>query len=147
MNSFQKDLDFGKQCEQYLADLYPDKLEKLDGFKSDFRFKQSGAELELKVERRCTSATPNIFVEHLSNKQYKTLGGPFKALQNGSAYFTCMFWPTKEMFCYETQALTDYLNIANLNEIEVRVGGSEATGFIVKRADIEHLRIDFESLK
>lgn len=147
-NNFNKDLAFGNESEAYLVSTYPDKFELLDGRNADLKLKESGKLFELKTERRSDLQTANIFVERISNKNKMTVGGPWKAKEDGCEYIAYLFWPTKNIFVYPVKKLirfleTDYRYVP----YEVNVANSKAVGFIVPRAHIEHLLIPLESLK
>lgn len=148
VTEFDKDLQFGNDAEEVFFVTHKKKLIREDGLRSDFTLKESGDKLELKVDRFDPDKTNNIFLERWSSGKYKTRGGPYKAEIDGSKYFVYMFWKTREIFCYCTKDLVSYLDrhYADDDLVTVAKSSQGTQGYIVPRADIEHLRVNFDEV-
>jgi hypothetical protein len=85
-------------------------IEKLDGFKSDFRCLETGQGIEIKTDYWAMSNTVNFFMEHYSDKNKQTPGGPYQALANGSNIFVYFYIKDMTFFKFETPKLVDALN-------------------------------------
>lgn len=145
MNNFRRDLKFGATGEEYILNLHPDKLQKLEGFNGDLLILKNNETIEIKTDTRPNS-TGNIFLEHYSHKTKQTNGGPFKAQKDGCKYFLYMFFPCKSIFLYETDLLVDYLE-KNKNNIRYHVVyQSNATGYITPIVDLRHLELKLEDI-
>lgn len=146
VHDFESSLKKGKKAEAEFFELFKDKLERLDGFINDFRIKATGETIELKLETRCTSETPNIFVERYSYKDVN--GGPYQAAEKGSTYYIHFFPKTMEFFCYRTTKLVAWLN-ANMPRpwlFNIRNKTHVTRGFVVRREALKDLELDLEEV-
>ena len=96
---FDTQLNLGKEGEEKFATLYPCfKYNNDENCKEpDFVHKETGAIAEIKYDdsvraiRGADDKQLNFFVEQYSNHKQMTLGGPFRAVQEGVDYYVYMF--------------------------------------------------------
>lgn len=87
-------------------------LERLDGYKSDFK-DADGRHIELKSDLYSMADTPNYFMERYSDKAKQSPGGPWQSLKNGVNLFVYFFVPSLTYFTFDTAKL-----VGRLEEIE-----------------------------
>lgn len=146
VHSFQKSLKVGQRAEAEFYDLFKDKVERLDGYAADFRIKRTGETIELKFESRCTSETPNLFLEKYSYGDEP--GGCYQAAKKGTTYYIHFFPKTMEFFVYRTTRLVTWLN-ANVPRpwlINIRNQAHNTRGFLVKRVALEEIQLNLEDI-
>lgn len=91
--------------------------------------------------------SPNFFIEHFSHHERKTLGGPFKALDDKCEWFLYYFTKTDSLYLFDTQKLVDFL-LTNKDTLRYhKVYKSNATGFIVPIVLLTELFLSLEELK
>jgi hypothetical protein len=111
MNTFSTSYAQGRSHEERLCQLFPRHFELLPGTSGDIRIRGTGELLELKAETRSLNPaaeryTDNIFVEVRTSSGRK-LGGPFKALQDGCAYYAVLWATDERLHVYPAQAFAD----------------------------------------
>lgn len=145
--TWESDLKFGNEAEEYFYLKFRDKLEKTDGLKCDLKIITTGEGIQLKTDRR-PNDTGNIFIEKYSHKLKKTPGGPWKAELDGSVYFIYFFRKTEEFYTYRNIDLINFIveNEDKLRYHEVKSTKSNASGFIVPLNSIRHLELNFEEI-
>lgn len=148
IDTWKKDLKFGNEMEEFFFLQFREKLIRTDGLKSDFILKQSNDGIQLKADRRKSSETGNLFIEKYSNKHLKSPGGPYKAILDGSKYFIYYFRLTNDYFMYKTIDIITFIkdNETNIKYIEVNSVKSNASGFLIKQRDLQHLQLDLDRI-
>lgn len=146
IHSFKKSLAKGQKGEEAFLELFPDVLERLDGFMQDFRIKKTGETIEVKTDNYCTTKTENFYMERYSYGDVD--GGPWQALSKDSNYFVYWFPKSYEFFCFKTEDL-----VRELDKITARmpltnvVNVSHITrGYKVNRFLLEHIAIPIEKV-
>ncbi len=146
VHDFQKSLKKGKAGETAFYELFKDKVDRLDGYTNDFVIKRTGETIELKMETRCISETPNLFIERYSYGDED--GGPWQAAKKKSTYYIHFFPKTNSFFTYRTTKLVNWLN-TNFPRpwlINVRNKSHNTRGFVVKRAALEEIELNLEDI-
>lgn len=108
--SFISSLAKGKHGEDIYFEHRKDEIERLDGYKSDFRCIKTGKGLELKTDSWSLAKTPNYFFEHIRNTKTGAPGGPWQALASGSEIFVYMYVNDLTYFTFDTTKLVERLN-------------------------------------
>lgn len=142
--NWHKDLKFGNEAELAFMALYPDMLTRTDGRNGDL-IRNDGVKIELKTERRSSTDTGNIFFEEFSNRDTARLGGPFRALEDGSGLFVVFFFGDKKVFVYNTGDVVKYLVDTRGTYKQLIIRNSKATGYAVPIDDIKHLEVKIET--
>ena len=96
---FKEQLELGKEGEEKFAELYPcfDYNNHKNVMAPDFVHKETGSVAEVKYDDSVRAKKDkdgnqlNFFVEQYSNHKEMTLGGPFRAVQEGVDYYIYMF--------------------------------------------------------
>ena len=112
---FDTQLNLGKEGEEKFASLYPCFKYNNDEncTEPDFVHKQTGAIAEIKYDdsvraiRGADNKQLNFFVEQFSNTDALTLGGPFRAVQEGVDYYVYMFKKPFRIFIYDAVKFRD----------------------------------------
>lgn len=139
--NFKADLAFGQKAEQVILSKFVD-LSPLDGRMGDFIHK-SGIRGELKADRYTSG---NFFFEHFSHHKKQTPGGPFKAKEDGCAWFLYLFTSNGALYLFDTETLINHL-LTHKDTLRYHlVSKSNASGFIVPIKSIEHLCLSLEVL-
>jgi hypothetical protein len=143
---FQASLKKGQKAESEFYELFKDKVDRLDGYISDFKIIKNGKTIELKTDFHDPSKTLNFFMEKYSYDD--KAGGPYQALEKKSDYFVFFFPSTMEFFCYKVKALVKWLDkyYDNPYLLNVYNKGHVTKGFLVKRAELEDIRIQLEDI-
>lgn len=139
MHHFNSSLIKGKEGEVLFASYFPH-LIRLSGYQSDFVNPRTGKTYELKTDRRSTIATPNVFLETISNRDKGTPGGAYQANKNGTDYFVYMFadrlaliFSTRRLAAWVKANESKYKHINIYNDTHVTVG------IIVPRTDLKRI--------
>ena len=146
VNMFEVDLKFGNEGEEFFYVLHRPLLLKTDGLKSDLLIAKTNEGIQLKTDRRASVDTGNLFIERYSHKINKTNGGPWKASEDGSKYFVYFFWKDKKILAYDNALLIDFLETSKYELFNVKVGRSNASGFLVPISALEHLLLNFNKI-
>jgi len=143
-HDFQKSLKVGQKGEAEFMELFKDKLTRESGYLEDFTIKRTGKKLELKTDSYYNSG--NFFIEKYSYN--KVPGGPDQALSKNVDYFVFFFPATMSIHCFKTATLAAYLelNYEKPYLINVRNKSHVTQGYLVKRADLEHLEINIKDI-
>lgn len=143
---FEKSLKIGKKAENEFYDLFKDKLEKLEGYISDFKINKSGETIELKTDNHCPTKTENFFIEKYSYGEEP--GGPDQALKKGSTYFIFWFPKSMEFFCFKTDKLVKWLdkNYESPYLLNIRNKNHVTRGYLVPRHELEEIRLNIEEI-
>ena len=112
---FNDQLQLGKEGEQKFALLYPcfDYNNAKDVMAPDFVHKETGSVAEVKFDdsKRALKDKDgnqlNFFVEQFSNTRAMTLGGPFRAVDEGVDYYVYMFKSPFRIFIYDAVKFRD----------------------------------------
>lgn len=108
--SFETQLKLGNEGEQIFFDKYKDYFEKNNSqnvMAPDFINKKTGALAEIKFDNSTRAARDsnklqkNFFVEMFSNSREMTLGGPFRAVEEGVDYYVYMFKEPFRIFIFD----------------------------------------------
>jgi len=112
---FEEQLKLGKEGELKFAELYPcfkynnDK----DVMAPDFVHKETGSIAEVKYDNSVRALKDkngnqlNFFVEQYSNHAEMTLGGPFRAVEEGVDYYVYMFKQPFRIFIFDACKFRD----------------------------------------
>lgn len=143
---FQKQLSIGKRGEELFLKRYPD-LTPTDGRKGDF-IGYSKRIIELKTDSYDMNKTPNFFMERFRDVDTEKPGGPWQALENNAYYFCYLFENQGYIYWFEVKALVAYLESkeAKFQKRYIRNKGWAAMGYLVTRAEVEHICILKENL-
>lgn len=145
--NFEKQLKKGKRGEAQFLELFGDLVEASSGgFKEDFKIKANGKTIELKMDTYCPTKTPNAFLERWSYKNQD--GGPWQSLRKDVDYFIYFFPSCMQFHCFEVKTLVPFLDkLCKDMYIHNIYNSSHVTqGYVVKRADLEHLELDLEKV-
>jgi len=111
MFDFEQQLKVGKKGEDSLLIRFPF-LEKTDGRKADFIIKEgypcAGDFLELKTETRTIEETKNFFIESYSDTERRTVGGPWRARNDGVRFYAHLF-KCGALYIFDTAILLPHL--------------------------------------
>ena len=108
--SFETQLKLGNEGEQLFYDKYKDYFEKNNSqnvMAPDFIHRKTGALAEIKFDNSTHAARDlnglqkNLFVEMFSNTREMTLGGPFRAVEEGVDYYVYMFKEPFRIFIFD----------------------------------------------
>ena len=114
--SFDKQLEMGKEGEAMFNKLYGHVFEynnSKDVKAPDFVHKETGAIVEVKYDdsvrahRDKDGKQINFFVEQFSCADNMSLGGPFRAVEEGVDYFVYMFKEPFRIFIMDCQKFRD----------------------------------------
>lgn len=143
--SFQRDLKFGNAAEVSFVAKWADKLQLLDGFNGDFKIISTNQKIELKTDRRAASDTGNIFIERYSHKDKQTPGGPYKAQLVDCTFFIYLFAHCGTYYTFNTAELVALVEaMPNKKPFNVKVGGSNAMGYLVPITLLSPIAIELE---
>tara|TARA_Y100001963_G_C6729504_1_gene423122 strand:+ start:238 stop:729 length:492 start_codon:yes stop_codon:yes gene_type:complete len=147
--NFNYDLGRGLEGEQVILKRY--KCSKSKDLRYDL-ISPKGRTWEVKSDYYDMTKYPNFFMEYRSNKLKDTLGGPWRALNDGVELFSYLFVKNRKHYIWETETLVNklehILETMNLNlvERENKNDGNPyyTTGYKIPRKLLEHccLRID-----
>lgn len=144
---FETQLKKGKRGERQFLELFGDLVEESSGgFKEDFKIKASGKTLELKMDLYCPTKTANYFMERWSYKNQD--GGVWQSLRKEVDFF-CYFFPSCMQFhCFKVKDLVKELDklTADMYVHNIYNKSHVTQGYVVKRADLEHLELDLEKV-
>lgn len=114
----EQQISVGKEGERIFLESYP--WFQYNNVKNcrapDFIHRETGALVELKydVSKKAKKDKPgkdgkqiNFFVERYSDRDRKTLGGPFRAAEEGVDYYVYMFKEPKRTFFYNAVKFRD----------------------------------------
>lgn len=141
MISFKQSLGKGEVGEILFYEAHNGELERLDGRKSDFRVRETGAGLELKSDFYEMAKTQNFFFERYSDKDKQSPGGPFQAQKNGSNLFVYFYIKDLTFFIFKTDALVAYLeeNESSLKSRDIPNSRYTTMGYLVPRESLHGL--------
>ncbi len=139
--SFQSSLALGQIGETLYYQSHEGKLEKLDGFQSDFKMVETGTLVELKTDYYAMSKTPNFFIERYSNLEKQTPGGPYQAITHGSTMFVYFYVRDLTFYQFETSNLIEafYRILPTLKPTEVRNSTYITQGYLVPRVMLKDI--------
>jgi len=166
-----KDLDKGQGAEAWFLEMFRRFLIRTDGKRGDFIVRADGEKLELKSEFYVTaspggqamefrtamsipnppdgwSTTPHLAVERYSSLAAESPGGPWQAQTHGAKYYVHFYVGDGKVCAFKTDDMLGFMK-ASLKENPRRYRGFKCvnpgyitTGYLVPRADVEHLEID-----
>ena len=151
---FDTQLNLGKEGEEKFASLYPCfKYNNDENCKEpDFVHKQTGAIVEIKYDdsvraiRGADNKQLNFFVEQFSNTDALTLGGPFRAVQEGVDYYVYMFKNPFRIFIYDAVKFRDIASELIYNgrykECFIKNKGWWTSGFPLPIGAFEEARVE-----
>lgn len=142
---FETDLKYGNSSEHKFFLKNADKLSLLDGRKGDLQLLKSGALIELKSERRTSTATGNLFLERYSHKKLCTPGGPWSAKLAGCAYIVYLFADEK-LFCYNIDILIAWVNKYEKTLSRHNTAYSNSMGYIIPLIRLQDLEMKWEDI-
>lgn len=108
--NFESQKKIGDKGEELFLKQYGHIVERTDGYKGDFRIKETGEILELKTDTYLTSETPNFFMEAYSIIESETPGGPWQAQNHGCKFFVYFFMNSGEAFLFTVSELVSFLD-------------------------------------
>lgn len=132
MFQFKDQLSVGANGESVFHALYP-KLEKADGIKFDFSYKNKS--VELKTDTYSMAKTPNFFMERYSDVERGTNGGPWRAAYDNVDYFVYMYLKERKCFWFNPKALVAFLDTYVKGKSQVSIPNKTwtTTGYLVPR--------------
>ena len=143
---FARQNEVGKSGEQLLLENYYDgKLQKLDKLSpiGDF-MRPDGKIIEVKTDTYPMSRTENFFMEFYSNKEKKTLGGPWRAFDKGADVPIYLF--VSDLIYFEFTALDklvkeleSVIKTAKLKQQDVLNHKHITTGYKIPRESLSAL--------
>lgn len=146
---FEEQLEIGNEGESAFkkryAHLSPKKTKdrRIDFVLAD------GSTVELKTDTYDMARTPNFFMEMFGNVNEASIGGPWRALQDGVTYFVYYFAKNGVFFWFETVALCKALDTliasGSYSPREIRNKGWIARGYTIPRKALEHVLLKQES--
>lgn len=138
MFQFKDQLSVGASGESIFHSLYP-KLEKADGIKFDFSYKNKS--VELKTDTYSMAKTPNFFMERYSDVERGTNGGPWRAAHDNVDYFVYMYLKERKCFWFNPKALVEFLNTYVKGKSIVSIPNKTwtTTGYLVPRTVVNSL--------
>jgi len=142
--NFQSDLAKGRIGELALLHATGGTLTPTDGRTGDFVITGTRIKVEVKSDGYDIDKTPNLFIEKYSygNKP----GGCYQALEHGCKYFVYIFAKSGDLFCFETRALVDRINLlhdsVNLKLTDVPNPNYTTRGLKVNRDLITDLMLE-----
>lgn len=141
--SFKKSLDMGELGAILYHEAHDGKLEKLDGFKCDFREIATGKGIELKSDFWCMDKTPNMFFEKYSNLERGTPGGPWRSIEDGADLFVYFYVKDLTFYQFETKQLVEALEkiVPGLTPTNVPNPKYTTQGYRVPRSMLEGLAV------
>lgn len=139
--SFQKSKDMGELGAILYYEAHEGRLEKLDGFKCDFREIATGKGIELKADFWAMDRTPNYFFERYSNLERGTPGGPWRSIEDGADLFVYLYVKDLTFYQFETKKLVEALDkiVPTLTPTDVPNAKYTTQGYRVPRAMLDHL--------
>ncbi len=141
--SFQASLSLGALGETLYFQANCGDLKKIDGMNGDFIWSSTGEKVELKSDYYKMEKTPNFFIERYSDKEKKTPGGPWRALQDGSTIFVYFYIQNLTYFTFRCEELCAFLTEQMLKEkctpCDVVNKSWTTLGYRVPRTAVEHL--------
>lgn len=131
--TFETQLKLGNEGEEIFYKKYGEYLKKNNTqnvMAPDFIHKKTGALAEIKFDnsprapRDSKGYQKNLFVEMFSNTKEMTLGGPFRAVQEGVDYYVYMFKEPFRIFIFDAVKFKDkaarIINEKNYKSIPVK---------------------------
>ena len=139
--SFNASLARGQLGEMLYYQAHEGKLEKLDGFKSDFKMVETGELIELKTDFYTMSKTQNFFFERYSNLEKGSPGGPYQAQVNGSNLFVYFYVNDMTFYEFKTDDLVAALDklIPTLKPSDVKNSTYVTRGYLIPRGIIKDI--------
>lgn len=138
MFQFKDQLSVGASGEELFHSLYP-KLEKADGIKFDFKYKNKT--VELKTDTYSMLKTPNFFMERYSDVERATNGGPWRAAHDNVDYFVYMYVQQRKCFWFDSKKLVEFLDVYCKNKSMINIPNKTWTtaGYLVPRTAVSKL--------
>jgi len=155
---FNDQLVLGKEGEEKFAQLYPcfNYNNDKDVMAPDFVHKETGTVAEVKYDdsiraRRDNEGNQlNLFVEQWSNTNAMTLGGPFRAVEEGVDYYVYMFKSPFRIFIYDAVKFRDraaeLINNGYYKECFIKNKGWWTSGFPLPIEKFEVCRVEGDVL-
>ena len=144
IHDFKKSLSKGAKAEAEFFELFKDKLIRESGYIMDFTIKKNGKTIETKADNYYDSG--NFFMEKFSYN--KVPGGVWQSLQKKIDYFVIWFPAIMSIHCFKTKELVEWLdeNYPKPYLLNIRNTSHNTQGFLIKRAEIEHLEINIKDI-
>ena len=151
---FNTQLTLGKEGEEKFASLYPCfKYNNDENCKEpDFVHKETGSIAEVKYDDSARAKKDshgkqlNFFVEQYSNSKQMTLGGPFRAVQEGVDYYVYMFKNPFRIFIFDACKFRDIaaqlIWSGNYKECFIKNKGWWTTGYPLPIGAFEEARVE-----
>jgi hypothetical protein len=141
MSGFKASLNQGEIGECLFYQAHDGKLEKIDGLKGDFIWKETGQKLELKTDLWKMADTPNFFIERWSDKKAGKPGGPWQSLGHGCELFVYLYVKDLTYFTFNTEQLVGRLEeiIPKLAATPVANKTWTTEGYRVPRSALEDI--------
>ena len=94
--------------------------------------------IEIKTDFYDMEKTPNFFMEKVSDEDFGSLGGPWRAADDNVDWFVYFFIKNARVFCWKTANLVSCLNAVTKNMEPSKVENKNYTtkGFKVKRSTL-----------
>ena len=152
---FNDQLKLGKEGELKFAELYPcfNYNNDKDVMAPDFVHKETGSIAEVKYDDSSSAKKDkdgnqiNFFVEIFSNVDAMTLGGPFRAVEEGVDYYVYMFKQPFRIFIYDAVKFRDVASDLiygeqNYKECYIKNKGWWTSGYPLPISKFESCRIE-----
>ena len=155
---FQKQLEMGKEGEEKFAQLYPcfNYNNNKDVMAPDFVHKETGSVAEVKYDDSVRAKKDengnqlNFFVEQFSNTKAMTLGGPFRAVEEGVDYYVYMFKSPFRIFIHDAvkfrDIAADLIYNGSYKECFIKNKGWWTSGFPLPIGAFEAARVEGDIL-
>lgn len=132
----------GKRGEALFTSFYGPAHSKLKEY--DFEFQ--GQKIELKSD---TYKSENYFMEYFSDKDKKTLGGPFRAAQDNIYWFVYLFLQEETFYWFKTEELVLFMRefMKDANPIPVRNPKFISLGYKVPRDMLKRVCFKVDKIK
>lgn len=145
---FNADLARGRIGELSLLHATNGTLLPTDGKEGDFIVKGTRTKIELKSDNYDMDLTLNFFFEKFRSGNRP--GGPWQSLEHGCKYFLYCFTKNAVVFCFETKALVERLELLhdskNLTLTSVGNRGYTTRGLKVNRDLVADLMIELKDI-
>lgn len=143
---FKESLKMGDIGQTLYYQAHEGKLEKTDGFKSDFILLETGEGIELKTDYWSMSETTNFFMERYSNMNKMSPGGPWQAKNSGSTIFVYFYVRDLTFYTFKTDNLIEALEkvIPTLKPTDIQNKTYVTRGYRVPRSMLEDIAIKNE---
>jgi hypothetical protein len=133
--NFKSQNNIGLVGEKLFIEVY----KSLGAAKTDGRIHdiilENNETVEVKTDTYSMEATPNFFMERVSNMNNGKPGGPWRAAEDGINHFVYLFLQDKAFFWFEPKGLVEFLDslIISMKPKYINNGSYATMGFAIPR--------------